>query len=67
MVVFTEFFAERRESGRGAVFEHLTVDVFQHFESGRRGGDVGLSDVEMVDLYASGLGVAGKRGEAADW
>ena len=56
VVILAEFFAQRHEPGRRAVFEHLTIYLLKGFETFGRSRDVGLTDVEMVDPDAVCLG-----------
>ena len=64
-VVFDQLLAQRAVTVAGAVFEHCAVDVAQCVEADLRRGQVGLSDVEVVDFCAARLGRFGQRHELA--
>ena len=64
-VVTYQFLAQRAISVAGAVFEHRTVDLFQGVEPGLRRRQVGLADVQVVDLGAACPGGFGQRDELA--
>ena len=49
----------------GAVFQNLAVDVFQGFEALFRRRQIGLADVQVVNLRSPGAGGVGQRNEFA--
>ena len=64
MVIFRHLDAERFEALRGGIFEHLTVYVTQGVEGLRRGGNIGLADVETIYGDAALLGGVGSACKA---
>ena len=65
LVIGHQLFAQRAVAVAGAVFQHLAVDVFQGFEPLLRRREVGLADVQVVDLRSPGAGRVGQRDEFA--
>ena len=51
---------------RRTVFQHLAVDVLQRVEAALRRGQVGLSDVEVINLYATLLGSKRQGGKLSN-
>ena len=66
-VIFAQFLAQRQQSGRRAVLQHLSVDFLQSLEGFGRRGHVGLPYVQPIYFYSPGHGLIGQRHEPADW
>ena len=65
VVVGDQLLTQRTIAVAGAVFQYFAVDAFQRVESYLRGREVGLSDVQVVDLDPSCPGGIGQRHEFA--
>ena len=66
LIVVHERLAQRAEALRRAVFQHLAVYVLEHVERLLRRRQVGLADVQAVDLHSPLLGGVRQRGEHTD-
>ena len=62
-VILDQLFAQRPVAVAGAVFQHGAVYLLQGVQPHLRRGQIGLADVEMIDLHAAGLGGLGQRKE----
>ena len=60
IVVLDQLLTQRTIAVAGAVFEHLTVDRAQRTQTHIGGLQVGLTDVQVVDLRTTRLGSIGQ-------
>ena len=65
LVVLAQLLAVALYTGAGAVGQHVDLGVRQLLQGSLRGLDVGLADVQVVHVYAVGLGGVGERYEFA--
>ena len=63
LIIFCKFLSVRLYALRRRILQHSAVDMFQRVQSHLRCGQVRLSYIQMIDLYAAFLRVVGKRCE----
>jgi len=65
-IVFHQFFAETADTLAGRILQHCTVDAAHGFETAFRCRQVGLPDIEVIDLDTPLYGTVGQRNELPD-
>ena len=63
LIIGGEFLSVRLVALRGRVFKYRAIDVLQGVEPHLRRGQIGLSDVQMINFCSSGLCCNGQRSE----
>ena len=67
VVVAHQLLAQRKESITRTILQNLTVDIADSIECYLWSLDIGLTDIEMIDLCATLFSLFGKRSESANW
>lgn len=65
LVILAQLLAQRQQPFRRTVFQDLTVDMLEGFQPFGGSRDVGLADIQTVDLHAPGYGLVGQGDETA--
>ena len=66
VVVANKLLAQRQKSVAGAILQQFAVDFRERIQTLLRRGQVGLTDIEVVDFHSTTFGRIGQRHQLAD-
>ena len=67
VIILCKFLSIAEITLRWRIFEHLTVNILEGIKSTLRGRQVGLTDIEVINFGATGLGCSCQRCQLTDW